>query len=293
MANMNFLKKTLIVFTTMLLLSGCNEEKETTDTQISLPGEETVLATVNGSTITEYELDLAINKTFGAGNASKIGEEGRKKVLKGLAASRAISQAFEKGISPETEAEVNKKVQAYREQILVQKYIAENVTPEPVTQEMVKEYYEKYPERFGAKIEKKYEMISTTRPLKYKERDLFLSSLIKPETKKDWANQVKKLKAKKLPVFYKKGNAVKGLLHKDLDTIIDELKKGETSKLRFIDERPYVIRIIGAVNIDPRPLTEVGAQIRTKLGPVQLKKAVKQVSAEVLKTAKVDYSERE
>lgn len=288
---MNRYKQILVIVISILLFAGCNETKEMSESGVVLAGDETVLATVNGSPVTAYELEATIKKTIGEKNASKIGTEVRKKVLESLVASRAISKAFEKDMSSEEGEEVRKKVLAYREQLLVQKYIAKNATPEPVTHEMVKDHYNKYPERFGAKTEKKYEMISTGRALNHKERNLLLKNLVKPESQKNWAKWVKNLKAKNLPVFYKKGNVVKGLLHEDLDAITARLHKGKTSKLHFIDERPYVIRIIDEKMISPRPLTEVSRQIRKTLGPLELKKVVGKISEDVLKTATVEYSE--
>ncbi len=291
---MKRLKKLPYILLIIFILAGCNEKEEATKTaSIVLPGDETILATVNGSPITEYELDQAIDKTIGAKNADKIGSDGRKKVLESLAASRAIALAFEKDMTPEQHEEIRKKTLAFREQLLVQKYIATNAKPQPVTQEMVTDYYKKYPERFGAKTEKVYEMISTGRNLRYKERDLLLKSLVKPESKKDWGKWVNELKAKKLPVFYKKGTAVKGLLHKDIETLIAGLGNGKTSKLRFIDERPYLVRITDTKKTPPRPLAEVGTQIRKALGPLQLKKVVRQISKDVMKSATVEYVDGE
>ena len=286
---MTFYKKIIVVIISLLLFSGCNEKEKQSENKFVLEGDKTILANVNGSPVSEYELEMAIQKTIGRRNASKLGVEVRKKVLESLVASRAISQAFEKDMSPEDKEVVRKKVEAYREQVLVQKYIAKNAIPEPVTQEMVRDYYNKYPERFGAKTDKTYEMISTDRKLGYKERDLFLTNLIKPESKKDWGKWVKALKAKKLPVFYKKGKVVKGLLHKELQAMMNKLEKGKSSKLRFIDGRPYVVRIIEEKEVKPLPLSEVSIEIRKKLGPIQLTKVVRQISKDVLKTADVVY----
>jgi hypothetical protein len=55
----------------------------------------------------------------------------------------------------------------------------------------------------------------------------------------------------------------------------------------------YIVRIIDEKQIAPRPLPEVSAEIRRILLPVQLKKAVKQASDQVLQTTEVIYEAHE
>lgn len=290
--NITEIKYSLVLLTIMsvFLLAGCKGQKTDEDIQfMTLEGEGTVLATVNGSPITQYELEQTIDTTIGQKNASKIGAEGRKKVLESLAASRAIALKSEKQLSPEERAELEKKTQAYREQLLVKKYISKNITPEPVTQEMVKSYYNEHPEKFGAEILRSYEMISTSRNLKQTERDALLKLLVSPEKQSDWKSWAKIIEKKGLPVFYKDGPVIEKLLHPKLNAIMKNLKTGEASSLSFIDERPYLVRITNEEATPPRPLSEVSTQIRKSLGPVQFKKAVKQASAEALKESTVVY----
>ena len=69
------------------------------------------------------------------------------------------------------------------------------------------------------------------------------------------------------------------------------LKTAETSNLIFIKGNPYVVRIVEDKQVPPRPLNKVSDQIRKALVPVQLKKAVKQASGQVLAKIEVIYKE--
>lgn len=281
------------IFAALMLFftfAGCSGEsvKEPGD-RVILKGEDIVLAVVNGSPITEYELELTLDTTLGKENASKIGADGKRKVIESLVASRAIAQACEKDLTPEDMAEVAKRADAYREQILVKRYLARHATPEPVTQAMVKDYYDAHPEKFGGKTIRNYEMISTSTTPAPKERDELLSLLVKPEEKKDWEKWVNTIKNMGYPVFFKKGVWVEKLLHPKLNTIIRQLNPGETSAMSFIDGRPYLVKVTEDEATAPKPLSEVSLEIRKSLGPVQLKKAVKQISEDVLKAATVEY----
>jgi len=283
----------LLVIIALSIVIGCKGQKSQEAVQLKvLEGEGLVLATVNGSPITQYELDQVIDTTFGKENASKLDADGRRKVLESLAASRAIALKSEPLLTAEERAELEKKTKAYREQLLVKKYISKTVTPEPVTQEMVKTYYNEHPEKFGAETIRSYEMLSTSRNLSMDQRNSLLKILVNPGTKPDWKTWAKEIEKKGLPVFYKDGRVVEKLLDPKLNAMMKNLKKGDSSPVSFIDERPYLVRITNEEIKPPRPLSQVSTQIRKSLGPVQFKKAVKKVSADALKDARVVYENK-
>lgn len=286
-----------IFFVCMMMLSiitGCTGQAHDQSVEIvTLKGDDIVLARVGGSPVTQYELEKTIETTLGRITDSKLDDVGKQKVLESLVSSRAIAQACEKQLTPEECAELDKKVQDYREQVLVKKYISKNVSPEPVTQGMIEEYYKANPEMFGAKTIRTYEMISTDKELQKTERDALLKTMTKPETIKNWEKWVAELKLKGLPVFYKKGVAVEKLLHPRILSLINTTDKGVTSKLTFVEGRPYILRVIEVNETPPRPLAEVSTRIRKSLVPIQLRKAVQHVSDDVLKTATVVYEKNE
>ena len=296
--------KSFLAISILLLLSvsilSCTESKNMEEQtppepvksktrKVVLEGDDVVLARVAGEPITRYDLEQTIRSTLGPSTAARLDETVRKKVLESLVASRAIARAQEAELSAEDQAVLAKKLRAYREQLLVKQYLVRQATPQPVTGEMVREYYQAHPERFGAKIIRTYEMLAGRRKLNASERDALLQVLQTAAEKKDWQQWVKNLQDQDYPIEYRRGRVAEKLLHPRLHQLMQSLIKGEASQLTFIEGTAYIVRIVAEKHMAPRPLNEVSAEIRKALVPVQLKKAVKLASQQVLETAEVVY----
>jgi len=260
--------------------------------KVVLEGDDIVLARVNGSPITRYDLEQTIQTTLGAATAGRLDEAGRRKVLESLVASRAIAQSRQAEMTPEDQAVLDKKVGAYREQLLVKQYLARKAAPQPVTGEMVRKYYQAHPERFGARTIRTYEMLAGKRKTRTAERDALIRALSPAAEKKDWQQWVAELQGKGYPIEYRRGRVAEKILHPRLHQLMQPLKKGETSQLTFVDGTAYTVRIMDDKHMAARPLNEVSAEIRKALVPVQLKKAVKLASEQVLESADVVYEKQ-
>jgi predicted small lipoprotein YifL len=260
-------------------------------TAAKLPGDDKVLATVNGSAVSAYDLEQAVRTSLGPAAAGMLDATGKKSVLESLVAARAIAQVQQKALSPLDRAALDKQTAAYREQLLVKLYLAKNTAGEPVSQQMVEDYYRKHPEQFGAKTVKQYEAIAGSSALSDADRDKLLAALKGADQQKNWSAWSAKLKQKGLAVAYTSGNADPAILTADLRGQLDTLKAGDPANLSFAGSRVRLVRVTAQKKIAPRPLNEVSAQIRKMLLPVQLKKAVKQAADQVLATAKVQYKE--
>ncbi len=289
---MNKTASILIIVSITCLMVACTEKSDQATPEpkpVLLKGNDTVLVTVGGSPITKYDLDQTILTTLSFKAAEKLDKAGRKKVLESLVTSRAIAQAQEKVLAPKESAALEKKVGSYREQLLVKQYLAKNTQLEPVSREMVMEYYESHPERFGAKTIRTYEVIFTGKDFDTGKREKLMTVLNTHGTKKDWKTWTEELKRKGFSIFFRKGQVDEKALHPDLKNLIRPLKKGETSRLSFIKGSAYLVRITDERMIPPRPLQEVRSRIRKSLAPIQLKKAVKQASTDILKEVDVVY----
>ncbi|MFO7607496.1 MAG: peptidylprolyl isomerase [Desulfurivibrionaceae bacterium] len=275
----------ILALMALFILPGCGDKNE----EVKLPGDSEVLATVNGSVISRFDLDLSIETMMGREEAEKIDAAGRGKVLESLVMSRAISQARAQVAPADDLAVINRKAAAYREKLLVRQYLAKNAPPQPVTREMIRDYYLNHLDEFGAKKERVYEMISSKRPLKAEERNALLEKLRKPEEKRDWRKWVEELQKQGYPLAYRRGAVVEKILHPQLRKMLESLKKNEPSPLTFIKDICYLVKIVEEKDQPARPLKEVSGQIRKMLVPVQLKKSIEQVSREVLEKAEVEY----
>ena len=276
----------------ILALAACGNSGKEQNTAATLPGSEKILATVNGSAISAYDLDQAVRTSLGPAAAGMLDDKGRKSVLESLVAARAIAQAQEKVLGARERAGLDKQVAAYREQLLVKMYLARNTTGEPVSQKMVEDYYRQHPEQFGARTVKQYEVIGNQAAVSDTRRDELLAALKNADQHKDWAAWSTKLRQKGLEVVYKSGNADPAVLGPELRGQLEALKAGQPASLRFADGTVSLARVTGEKKIAPRPLEQVSARIRKTLLPVQLKKSVRQASDQVLAAAKVEYMQK-
>ena len=257
--------------------------------KIVLEGDDVTLALVNGSAVTRYELELAIRTALGNQASNRIDDSGRHKILESLVAGRAIALVQEADMSPEELAALDKEVQAFREQLLVKQYLAKHAAPQPISGEMIREYYEVHPEKFGMHNIRSYEMIAGGQKLRSDARDELVALLGHASEKKDWQAWAESIRKRGYPVSFRQGQVMENILHPRLTQLMKDLKAGETSNLIFIKETPYVVRIVEDKQVSPQPLNRVEDQIRKALVPVQLKKAVKQASEQVLAKSEVIY----
>lgn len=257
--------------------------------EVRLPGDDETLAEVGESRITRYDLDRSIASTLSDAAAAQLDEHGRREMLKSLVASRAIAEARERELDAEQREELARKVEAYREQLLVRDYLEAHATPQPVTPEMVRTYYEEHPERFGGGTTREYEMLLTTRALTPAERDTLLRALGNPGAQSDWAAWASTLASQGLPVTHQRGTLAASLLDERLRRVLEGLGVNQASTVTLIDGKAYLLRVTGETRRPPRPLEEVSAEIRTTLAPIQLRESVRRVREQVLSRTHVTY----
>ena len=266
---------------------SCKPHKE--PEKVVLPGDNVVLADVNGSTVTQYDVDHAARAMFSAATVAELNAEGKKKVLESLVRSRAIAQKREAELTTLQRAELERQVAAYREEQLVRQYLDVHTRMQPVTGEMVASYYQQHPEKFGATTKRNYELIMSSRELADSERAAMIEALTGAGGHEDWSAWVAQLQKAHQPVAYQRGQGDEAVLHPNLRAVLDRLPVGQSSPLTFVEGRAYVLRVLDETHAQPKPLPEVSAEIRKTLMPVQLSKSVQQAAELALKDAKVSY----
>lgn len=245
-----------------------------------------VLATVGGSPVTEPELELAIHDNLGPEAALLLDAAGRRKVLESLVVSRAMAQQAEQALDDEARAELARRVAAYREQLLVKDYLRAQITPEPVTGEMVETYYREHPERFGAVRRWDFELLESQSGLDDKARDAALATVNGAADQGDWAALAKASGGR---LTYRRASAAQGTLEPALDGLLMATAEGKVSDVRLSAGVVRRVRVLKLEQTAPKPLAEVSNEIRQALLPIQLKKAVKLASDKVLAETTVTY----
>ncbi len=275
----------LLILVLTLVVTACEEPKKITEEKEET-AEPIVLATVNGEKITENDLDNAIQRVFSESQRFIINDDEKikQKVLQSLISSKAMMIQLKNSASKNTLEEIEQKTQSYKEELFVKEYLSRNAKPEPVTELMVENYYKENQELFGKESIKTVELLSGNKATASK-LDTIISDFSKLDKITDWKNYAKSTESYTLN--YKIVNFKQGLLDKKLDNAIKDLKLNEASSVVIISEVPHIARVIDIKTIPPKALAEVSTDIRKRLAPLQLKKAIKKVSEDVVQEVEV------
>ena len=248
-----------------------------------------VVAKVNNTLITYNDLERMTERTLKGAELFDLGSDVQDKILQSMVASRVMAQAAIAELENDELETMQRDVRDYREQLLVKSYLKKNANPQPITQEMVKTYYESNIEKFGGGKVKSYELIAGLSGVSEKERNSIISVLGEANKKNDWQAYANELRGKGFKVRYLKGQLKKDLLDSRLQTTLDKLRPGVAAKIVFVDGVPYLPRVISIEDGVAKPLGEVSSEIRRILLPQQLKISIKELSESLLKTADVEY----
>jgi hypothetical protein len=285
--------KTLLVGMVVVGLSACGESPDPQSKAVITKQTSTVLnpvlVTVEGQAITQDDLSAAILRTLGEYASLQLDDSGRAKVLESLVMAKTMAISQLSTMSAVEMDDLDRTVNAYREELLTKQYLKQNLTPVPVTQAMVKAYYDKHPDRFGGKTIRSYEIVKGLVKLKSATQNQLIEQLAQFDSKTKWQQKVASLKQSGLQIQYAKGAADGKLLNADFQKAVGALLLNEVSPVYFFDGYPSIIRVTKVRTIGAKPLSEVSSDIRKTLLPVQLKQAIKQAAAGLSQSMKVDY----
>lgn len=248
-----------------------------------------VIVTVGDEVITQDDLNATVVRTLGEFASMQIDDEGRRKVLESMVMSKSMAIAQRQTMSEEQLVEIEREVSAFRDELLTKAYLKDNVSAAPVSEQMVKDYYQKYPERFGGKTVRHYEIVKVKVKQQSQLRNELVETLSSFETKTDWKQSVKRLKQNGQQFEYGKGAADGQMLEQKFAQVVNGLNANQVSPVYFFDGYPSIIRVNKLVKTPPKPLSEVAKDIRKTLLPVQLKQAIKQAASDLSTTVKVEY----
>ncbi len=294
MLNKNF-KKTGSTLTLALfigvLISCSNDPNSAQPTANPAPNKTETLVTVDQTPITQSQLELTVIRTLGNSAALYRTAELDQKILQSLISSRAMAILAEKELDPAKKAELEENVTAYREELLVKQYLQTHAEPTPVSNEAVNEYYQKHQAEFGAVAVKSFEYISTFEAINEDSRKVLIETLDKVRTQDKWQQTVNELVAKGIPVNYKTASMSSAMLPEPLKGLVEQTKVGEVSPVK-IGKQIYLVRVNKEDVGTPKALAEVSADIRKKLAPQQMKKAVSQLAEQARQRVKIQFIEQ-
>ena len=267
------------------LISACEKEKEVRDTSV-------VLVTVNGDAIYEKELEINMISMFGPEQSTRLGKKEKKKILESMVMSKLIRQQAEKSFTKEKLGQISAQANIYKEKLLVNQYLKEEVNYAAVTDSMVADYYDTHLDEFGYKSIKQYELLTTDNEMSPTERDKFLKDFSGIDNKAGLAIVHEVLKSKGHKAVMLKGVLKKDVLDKRIYKLVNSLDAGTKSNITFVNRKPYLAHVLSAEEYKAKSLEDVSDKIRAKLKPVNLKKSITDKTNELKAKAEIIYLEQ-
>ncbi len=234
-----------------------------------------ILARVDGTPITELELEQAMDRLFANHLEPASKNKIRQQVLQSLISSRAISRLAEREQDAADQRALAVKVSSYREELLVKAYLQAHATPEPISTEMVEAYYASHTDEFGGTTRCGFELIQTNRELKEEERSTLIKLLGGLSSEQDWQQWVNNHST--LPIAWRQLSANTEILKQPLKSLVSSTAAGSVSPLHVTDQL-IIVKVRDRTELPPKPLQEVSAEIRRKLAPLKMKEAIKEIS---------------
>lgn len=275
-----------------LYLVACGPSDQSKDDKNKASTDASAIVTVNGEPITQQDIDLLVDRMFSEADVLMGSDALKDKVIESLVTSRAIKQKALQELDSAEAEKIRQQARAYEEELFVKAYLKNHATPEPVTIEMVQQYYEAHPESFGEEKIRSFELLRAPANVDELVRDNILKSVASIKATKDWPQAAKEW-SDKFQLQFQQGRAKKGLLEPELEAAITKMQKGDTSDIFYIDGQLHLARVIDIQTIPPKPLSEVSADIRRQLAPLQLKKAIKKVSESVRSQSKIEWKKQD
>lgn len=268
------MKRLIALLCAALWLIGCSDSSELPATLDADP----VLARVGTETISRQELDIAINDNIGPYAALHLGPEGEQKVLQSLVMRKLMSQQQLALLDTEAKALLDLQVKAYREELLTKQYVQQQLTPEPVTEQMVQDYYQRYPQEFGAAEYANYQLVRADAGLDSKQRQRVLWYLEQLTATTDWTPLAAQARQEGLAFYLVTGTSSEQGLIPEYQALIAPLAEGQISAVAELNTRLVKVKVLERQRIAAKPLAEVRDDIRKKLAPMQLKRAIEQAT---------------
>lgn len=268
------MKRLIALLCAALWLTGCSDSSELPATLDADP----VLARVGTESISRQELDIAINDNIGPYAALHLGPEGEQKVLQSLVMRKLMSQQQLALLDAEAKALLDLQVKAYREELLTKQYVQQQLTPEPVTEQMVQDYYQRYPQEFGAAEYANYQLVRADAGLDSKQRQRVLWYLEQLTATTDWTPLAAQARQEGLAFYLVTGTSSEQGLIPEYQALIAPLAEGQISAVAELNNRLVKVKVLERQRIAAKPLAEVRDDIRKKLAPMQLKRAIEQAT---------------
>lgn len=208
------------------------------------------------------------------------------KLIEAVVTRRAIASKAEKSMDEEALRRLDTEVRACRETLMVKQYLADHVEVQPVTEEMVREYYERNKARYASSRDREYQILTVKET--GNDSGAVLDALQTAKTQTDWTRARDRIRRLGGTATLGDGPVKRELLKPTLARLLDSLAKEGETRLTDIQGDLYLVRLTRVGNITHKPLEEVGTSIRRALSAEQVKQAVESLGDRVLQGADIE-----
>jgi hypothetical protein len=276
------------------LVRSCADEKEQSEEAAevaqALKGEDIVLAYVGDKRepVTAYDVDFASKQTLGKLADVVLEGKARFQVAESIIASKSIAQLREAEMSAAELAELEKHVQAHRERLLVKAYLAKHAKPETISEEEMQAYYKENPTKFGARDERKFEMVFVDLGADRGLQAELLQGLASVAASEDWRKAVAEKQSDGLLFGFREGDVELASLPAELRTAALKLQAKERTNVINQGRKSYVLRVNAINRLEAKPFAEVKDKIAKILEPRATKRQVESIQAQATSQVKVE-----
>lgn len=276
----------------VLLLAACTGPE--TPASSASADTEPALATVAGTLVTELDIELLLERVGGDQallyRAQLLADEAsRAKLLESLINSRAMAKAAEQELPADELEDIRRLVRFYEEELLVKRYLDRHAQVQPVSTQMVKDYYQEHQHEFEDEPQYRFEVLTSFGELSETQRQAILNAFEQAPSAADWKQLETRLHQDKIPVRLQQAQARPSLLAPRLRNLVQNTQPGAVSSV-LVEETIQVVRVLERIPGAVRPLAEVSSEIRKRLAPVMMKKAIAEASQQARSQVSVQYA---
>ncbi len=255
------------LFVLIAAIAGCSSDKQAAE----LSDNSKAVAIVGGVSISSNDLNTAALRSLRK-EYSELNEVLQERLLESVISTMAMSQIAKTQAQVEEQASIESLVSAYRDELWVKEYLKENAIPQPVSNKQIKDYYSSHPEYFGGGEIVEYTHVRC----RYSE-----SSTVKDCTKSLSGNDLTSWSK-----MAKSGSGI-SVVTASLNTLVEKSElsqlilataEQEFSGFKNTASELHRIFVIKKRKLTPKPLVTMQREIRERLAPLQLKKAIKEAS---------------
>lgn len=255
------------LFVFIAAIAGCSGEKQKTETSQNSD----IVVVVGGISITSADLHTASLRSLKK-DYDELSVELQSRLLESVISTVAMAHIAKTQAQLTEQDLIESSVAAYRDELWVKEYLKDNAVPQPVSNSQIEEYYASHSEYFGGGDVIEYTHIRC----QYNE-----STSINQCTKLLAANdaQLWLTAAEQYPSVTVVNTSLNTLVEKNvLSQLLINTQEQKFSGFKNTSSELNRIYIIQKRKLLPKPLVTVQKEIRERLAPLQLKKAIKEAS---------------